>query len=142
MGITEVIERLERLDLEAALSEAIAFTKEEYADMNREQWKEGITSTGADIMPSPYSLGYAKIRLREGLPIDVIDLRRKGAFYGGYTIDQDGSVMHLSSDVDYEKWITHRYGEKIYGLTDESMAKYRGVINAVLLAAIKEQFYS
>ena len=140
MGITEVIERLQRLDLEEALSEAVEYTKEEYADLNREQWKEGITSMGADMMP-PYSPGYARVRRREGLQTDHIDLNRTGALYGGYTIDQEGSIMHLSSDVDYEKYVSGRYGDKIYGLTDESMEKYREVVRPVLMASVKEQFY-
>lgn len=141
MTITETIERLERLNLEQALHDAIEFTYEQYADLNREQWKEGITSTGADIMPAPYSKAYARIRRSEGLQTDFIDLRRKGNYYAGYEISQDAGRMYLTSYVSYEKWITNRFGEKIYGLTEDNMEKYRLVVHPIFMAAVKEQFY-
>ena len=141
MWISELENRLESLDIEGALTEAIDQTKEQYADLNRGQWAKGLRSDGSNIEPAPYSPGYARKRQREGLQTAFIDLNRTGALYGGYAINQDSGVMRLSSEVDYEQYVSRRYTPAIYGLTDENMSIYRGVVRPIIMQNVKEQLY-
>lgn len=139
MTISEAIEKLERLNLDVIVRAAISETAEEYAELNREQWAEGRASDGGSITPSTYTPEYEKTKSKEGLQTAFVDLYRTGGFYRGYTLQPDNQKILLSSDVDYEKYISKKYGPEIYGLTPENIDRYREIVRPVIMELVKQQ---
>jgi hypothetical protein len=140
--ITQMIERLERVNPQTALVAAVNQTKEQYEDLLRSQLAAGKTKDGANIEPAPYSKAYGKLRQKEGLQIAFIDLKRKGNYYAGMTAEVEGTKIKLWSTVSYEQFISKRYdgpGE-LYGLTESNMEKYREIVRPVLQAEAKAQY--
>lgn len=136
MTAAEAIKVFEKLDVEQIAVESIEETKDEFIRLNEEQWKEGLTNRGLPITPEPYSKPYAKIRQKEGLQTDFIDLKRKGNLYKNVAVDSiDKSKIKLRSDVPYEKWVTKRY-DNIWGLDPENIRIYQ---QQSLLPAMKEK---
>lgn len=140
MWISELLARLDNVDLETAIDRGIEATKEDYADLNRKQWSEGITKDGEPIEPNPYSPAYARKRTRAGLQTEFIDLRFKGNLYGGFAVNPDGPVIRLGSEVEYEQYVSRRY-PGIYGLTEENMRRYREIVRPYIVETIREQIY-
>jgi len=139
MTITQAIERLGRVDPKTALVHAVEATVQKYEDLNRDQLVVGKTKTGIQLSP-PYSAAYVKVRNKKGLQTDHVDLKNTGQFYAGFTAEVSGNRINLSSSVDYEKYLSSRYTENIYGLTNENMIKYRAIVAPIILAEVKVQF--
>lgn len=143
MTITTAIERLGRIgnSVDVVIDKALKATEQDYIALNESQMAKGKLNDGSDIIPTPYSPGYAKRRQKAGLQTGFIDLRFTGAFYKGFTVQRDLMKLNLGSNVAYEKYISGRYTEKIYGLTPENMVKYREIIQPLILGELKAAFY-
>lgn len=142
MTITRAIERIGRIDLHIAVLNAVDRTINQYEDLQRDQLSKGITRDGANIEPAPYSTKYAKQRRKEGLQTAFIDLKRTGEYYGKMTATVDGTVLRLSSDVDYEQFISKRYNGplELYGLTEDNMQKYKAIVIPLIVEGVKAQY--
>lgn len=140
LTIRTAIEKLQKIDVYSALVTAVEATKDQYAELNKEQMAEGRLSNSGEITP-PYSAQYAAQRRKMNLQTDHVDLKRTGAFYGGYTASVSGTKIDLGSTVSYEKYLSGRYSEKIFGLTNENMAKYRAIVQPLIMISVKEQFH-
>lgn len=140
--ITQVIERLSRINPQAALIIAVNQTKEQYEDLLRSQLAAGKTKDGANIEPAPYSAAWAKKRAKAGLQTGFIDLKFTGALYGGIKTNANGTKIDITNTVSYEPFVSKRYdgpGE-LYGLTEENMIKYKAIVNPVLQIAARSQY--
>lgn len=125
MTASEAIGRLQSLNIDQIAVESIAETKDALVKLNEDQWSVGIRNDGLPITPEPYSKAYAKLRKKEGLQTDFIDLKRKGNLYKGVGVDLiDARKVKLSSSVPYEKWVSKRY-DKIWGLDPENLRVYQ-----------------
>lgn len=138
MTISAAIEKLSKLDLESALIQTIDETKEDFADLNRAQWAVGQLADGGVIGP-PYTKGYAARKSSAGLLADTVNLKMTGAFYQGYGIVIDNDILRLGSEVDYEPYITARYGN-IWGLTEENLEKYKEIFAPIFFKYLQEQW--
>lgn len=125
MTISELRNKLRRLDLKQAVPAAIEATQEQYLNRQREQFAAGERSDESSL--GGYTAAYAAIRRREGLQTEYKDLRRTGEFYARMLVEAYPDVVSITSDVDYEKWIDHHYnqGGKLYGLNPENLNAYR-----------------
>ncbi len=142
MTIKQTIERLQRIQIEPALAEAINRTKADYIALNESQLAAGITRDTANIEPYPYSAAYAKKRQKAGLQTDHIDLNFTGTYYKEFTAKISGTKLELGSEVSYEPFISKRYNPlEIYGLTEENMDKYRAIVRPIVQGLVKAQFY-
>lgn len=139
MTVSQAIEYLGRINLGNAVQQAVRDTAADYAKLNEDQWKEGVNSDASPLDPLQYSPGYKKVREREGLQTAHVDFKRTGAFYKGFSVALNNfKEVVLTSDVEYEKYLTKRYGARIWGLTPENIAKYREIVRPRLLELIRK----
>lgn len=135
------MEKIKALSIATAVNQAIEETAADYLILQKKQWEEGKQSNGDDIQLSPmewfpgYSPGYKRRREFWGLQTSHVDLDRTHAFYDELQLQVEGEIVNLTSEVDYEEWITHRFGKAIYGLNEANIVIYR---RQSLLPAVKE----
>jgi hypothetical protein len=142
MTITEGIQKLERVadNLDAIIVRAINETESDFIKLNEEQWAEGTFNRKIPGTTTPYSAPYAKVRQKKGLQTAFVDFKFTGELYKRYKIDIGSKGLKLSSDVDYEKDLTKRFGEDMWGLTDENLVKYRAILAPFIQRESKLQF--
>lgn len=139
MTAATAIQRLKGLDIELVIVEAIEETKADYADLNKAQFQAGQLNDGTDITP-PYSASYARVRRREGLQTDHVDLYRTGRLYEQVAVSLDNDVIRSGSEVSYEKYLTGRYSVKLWGLDVENTRQYtKGPFWSVLKEKVETQ---
>lgn len=140
--ISQTIARLEKVSgsLDAIFIRAINETEAEFIKLNEEQWAEGTFNKKLPGTTTQYSKPYAKKREAAGLQTAFVDFRFKGDLYKGYHIDISTRQLKLSSDVDYEKYVTKMFGKNMWGLTQENMVRYRVILAPYVQAEAKAQF--
>lgn len=101
-------------------------------DMNVDQLNiSGINSLGVSINSyAPYTPVTIEIKRKKGQPYDRVTLRDTGAFHKGFIIKADREGFSITSTDGKTEELETRYGEEIFGLTDDNMGK--------LLSKIKE----
>lgn len=123
MTAAEAVKRLQSLEIENIALASFQETAADFISLNKKQWSEGVRKDGTPIVPAPYTPAYAKVRKKEGLQTDFIDLKRKGIFYNNYQLQVTPQSLNMSSNVDYEKYLTKNYA-LIWGLDEESKKQY------------------
>lgn len=135
--LTQLIEKFRKIDVKESVIEAFNKTEDTYTELNLIQMLHGKTRDGQPI-GEYHSEVYAQAKNRYNpLPgFGVVDLRITGAFYGGvFARIQGQSIFMNSSDFKTPK-LLNKYGERIFGLTEESKQKY---INEFFQPALIEE---
>lgn len=123
--IAEMQRRLNETDqqIDTLTEDSINETGKDYAELNTEQMWEGQRNDGNAITPS-YAARTIAYKKRAKQPYDRVTLKDTGAFYSGFKVEAGADKITMQSDVDYEKYIQERYGDKIFGLDDERRKQY------------------
>lgn len=110
------------------------------ADQNVEQqYKRGIRRDGRQILP-PYAPSTIRRKQRKGQPTSHVTLRDTGAMHSRLQVSADDADLFLYSDRPYVPHLIERYGEEIFGLTDEAAARLaREVYQPAMLAALRRR---
>lgn len=104
-------------------------------DMERERLFRGELADGTPISPQ-YAPSTKAAKSRHGLPSDRVTLFDTGAFYAGFTAENNGGdVLFSSTDAKTGKLI-EKYGDGIFGLNDED----RRAARSGSVALIREWF--
>lgn len=100
-------------------------------NMERSRLKEGERADGTVIEP-PYTLFTIMVKERKGQPTDRVTLFDTGDFYGAFTAEASGDTLFLSSSDWKTEKLERKYGEAIFGLTEEDKEKLRAMSVAII----------
>lgn len=123
---SELIERLQGLNLREILTESIEETAPQYVELNTQQLFKGLDGTGGSIHPLYRSAKYARMKNQmNALPgYGTPDLKLTGAFYQGYGVRVEGDEVVKDSDVAYADDLFEKYGNAIGELDEENHEAY------------------
>lgn len=155
MTITQALEKLERLDPERALVDAVEKTIDQYELLNKKQLYDGKTKTGADLSPTyledpyfksresaqRYSDWKDKITPNSNRTPGVPNLFINGRFYNSWGFTVLGQKIAIAATDPNAAKIEGDFSNEIYGLDDENMDKYRALVKPLIVADIKAQYY-
>lgn len=94
-------------------------------NFNRESqlYNKGITSKSKDISSyKPYRRVTIQIKQDKGQPTDRVTLKDRGDFYEGFYIEYFEEGFLISSTDEKTKKLKAKYGEDIFGLTNENLS--------------------
>lgn|SRR5574343_587964 len=128
-----LLARLKAFDLEQEVVQILQSEEAFIADRNQENLMAGIDSTGRAIKPD-YSMMTVRIKKAKGQPSDRVTLRDEGDFYSQFYVT-DKFPMHIDSKNWKTGKLTEKYGENIFGLTEEKQNE----VNRQILPAIIER---
>lgn len=137
MTLSELLERLQKVDVDRIAKMTLGETREIYLDLNREQLTSGIRSDKSKITPE-YTY-FTKLKKKEqGRDPDKVTLYDTGDFYREMFMDVGSDLIEVDS-IDYKSdELKEKYGDKIFGLTDDSKETYLGEIFPVFLTKIED----
>ena len=123
---TEIIARLEAVNIELLAELAIEDTAKEFGKLNTEQMEEGKDSKDQKISPGYRSSSYARMKnqMNPKPGMGVPDLKLTGAFYKGYRLQVINGEVIEDSDVPYAPKLEKQYGKQIWGLDPENKRLY------------------
>ena len=84
-------------------------------------YDEGIRSDGRPVVPK-YKPLTIQIKLENNQPTDRVTLRDTGNFHESFMIVFEEDSFYITSADSKTTIVTHKYGKKIFGLTDENLA--------------------
>lgn len=136
MTVTEFLRRLEGLNIDRIVKIVIGETRELIIIKNQEQMLQGIRSDGSEITP-PYTF-FTRIKKKEkGRNPDIVTLYDTGDFYRAMFLDVGSDMLEIESTDWKSSELQEKYGEKIFGLTDESKNEYAKEALTALIEKIK-----
>lgn len=120
--IENTISKLEKLlaELPEKAVEIALVYEPEILDMQAEQHDEGVTNRGRQIQPD-YSPFTVRIKEERGQPSDRVTLYDRGDFRAGFFVAKGKSAFSIGSSDDKAESIERKYGNEIFGLTDENL---------------------
>lgn len=107
-------------------------------DMERSRIFSGIRADGTEIEPE-YALFTIRVKTRKGQPTDRVTLFDTGAFYGAFTVERKGDMVIFTSTDDKTQRLVDKYGEGIFGLTDDDKAEARDMSIEYIIRWFKEK---
>lgn len=135
--IFNLIDRVNKIDIEAAIPELVQQKAYEIITLNQQQLYTGRKSTNAKITPKYAGVYYAKGKAAVNpMPgFGTPDLFVTGAFYKGFGVVVNSKEYTVNSNEEKASKLELQYGSEIYGLTKENKADF--AINT-LLPAVRE----
>jgi hypothetical protein len=126
-----------RKNLDKFLKDAIMQEIEYIVQLNIKQHiSRGVLSTGASM--GAYAESTKRQKRRKGQPYDHIYLEDTGTFHNHFEVTFLPDRFKIDDvTTDYAKWIIHRYGEDVYGLTKENIALLQKQVIPVVVSKIK-----
>lgn len=123
---SQLLERLQNLNLRDTLVSSIEETAADYAVLNTGQMYEGLDGTGQKILPQYKSPQYAREKnYMNPLPgYGYPDAHLTGAFYRGYRLTVEGDELVKDSNVDYADKLFEKYDNELGQLDEENHEKY------------------
>jgi hypothetical protein len=124
--ISEMVKRLESLDIESEIPKLIQQTSFEAIALNQIQlYNHGIDKGVVQL--SPYKNKYYAKKKNELNPLPglgVPDLFKTGAYYKSMFLEVTQDTLEVKSNDEKDARLTSLYGDQIKGLTDESKSDY------------------
>lgn len=108
-----------RTGLEDIAIEVIEESEEDIVQLNLDQLNEGVTADGSDIQPE-YTPFTVRIKKRKNQPFDRVTLKDTGDFYSKVFVKPFGNQFQISSDDPKTAMLVKKYGDKIFGLTEQN----------------------
>lgn len=141
MDFSGLYKKLKALKIEKLIDRAVLLNKEEIIDANTAQLSKGLRSDGSEISPGLANPFYAKEKKSSGgkAPLGVPDLKDEGDFYEGFYLESDSDGFEIGSKDSKESALQGKYGDKIFGLSDQSKENLKPQITEELITLIKEQ---
>jgi len=147
MTIAEAYRRVETAinGLEdAIINEIIPAAEADMVEMQTERLFSGLNADGTPIKnlqtgSSEYSNLTVDFKLRRGQPTDRITLKDTGEFYKViYATSYDGKEVIFDSTDDKSGELKLRYGEEIFGLTNEDKPNVMEITTSGLRDYVKD----
>lgn len=116
----QLIERIQSLDYDKLVLDAVQEKEKEVLALNTEQMYAGKDAENKAIRP-PYSEAYARRKRARGQAADRVTLRDTGKFYGSLHLVYRNDEFEFVSDDAKAKYLHGRYGRDIYGLDENGI---------------------
>lgn len=144
MNLAKIYSNLKKLDAYDIAVEVLESLDDYIADLNREQLaSKGINSDGSDIMPEYSALTELLKRPKSGTAgiTSHVTLYDSGSFHKSIfaSIFPDEVVMDATDSKLSE--LEEKYGNKILGLTEESIKKLREKFNPLFKKRFNEAIF-
>ena len=120
--IEQIIKRLNDLNIESMISDALLQLEKQFIALQRGQMKAGETSEGNQIGQYT-SQQYIAKRKKRGLITKHVTLHFTGGYYNSLRLEKRGNDIWIASSWDGDKWLIQRYGIDIYDLNSSSRSK-------------------
>ena len=129
MTILQLYENTRNISIEGIAYNIAVSSGDRIVEIQKDQMMSGKDSTGEGIAPSYYSDAYAsmKQKMNQRPEFGTPDLRLTGAFYNAFFFDT--SKMVVSSTDAKTDILKKKYGDWIFGLSEESTSRYREYFN-------------
>lgn len=133
-----------KLDLPYLIESSLIATEADYVNLQKLQLFVGKLSDGEMIhrLNVPYK-GYAFTTIqqkeRKGQPTDRITLKDTGDFYSQIFSDPRAEGIIVDSGDSKSAILKEAYGEKIFGLDDDSKQQYVNVVQPVLIDEVQKE---
>ncbi|GAB2582461.1 hypothetical protein [Spirosoma areae] len=105
-----------RIPIEQLVAQTIDAHDDDIVELNLAQLAAGKTAEGSDIRPF-YKPQTIRLRQKEGLQTDHVDLKRKGGFYKGTFARRTTGGTEVSSRDPKAQFLQGRYSVDIFGLS-------------------------
>lgn len=142
-AIEELIKNLEEID--NAIDEAVIFLlrkkENKIIQMNVNQLMLGLYNDSTKITP-PYAPSTVKRKKRKGQVFKHVTTREEGDHHGSIYVIFRNDEIELDAKDFKKQYLVRRYGEKLYGLTEENIDILRNEIKEELKEIIFEKINS
>lgn len=120
-SLKQQIQSLKRLKFESDILAVVRDNDNIVIDLNTDNqlFKYGIDSLG-EKLKAYRSAEYARLK-RVLNPNGVTDLKLEGDFYKGFRVDASRFPISITSVDEKAEMLAWKYGEDIYGLTQDSL---------------------
>lgn len=133
----DLLGRLQNINVDRAAKMTLGETREIFLDLNREQLMSGIRADKSKITPE-YAHFTRQKKQEQGRDPDVVTLYDTGDFYRAMFLDVGSDLLEVDSTDYKSEELQEKYGEKIFGLTDDSKITYTDEIFPVFLQKIED----
>lgn len=121
-----MLERVRRVDLRSEVPVIIENTESDIVNLNQEQlYLSGMDADGEQLdeyRNSEYAEMKAGMNPNPGTGIP--DLNLTGAFYRSMKVDIGSNEFYIDATDEKTSWLKERYGERIFGFTEDSRRRY------------------
>jgi hypothetical protein len=121
--VTDLLEKFEKLDVPFEVEESLNDSAERYVGLQKEQLFSGLNEQGKSILPE-YTTRTKKIKARKGQPTDRVTLKDTGDFYNDIFLDVRDKEFVIDSADKKSGQIQKKYGQNIFGLTDDNQVSF------------------
>jgi hypothetical protein len=121
-----MLNRFESLDLRAQIPSLIESTEETIIALNQRQLYTQSIDKDGDPLGGYRSAEYESLKASMN-PIlgGLVDLNFTGAFYRGFRLlTVDENIFEIDSTDSKSEQLENKYGEAIFGLTEDSLSEY------------------
>lgn len=122
--LKKAISTIKAFNFELSLLKVVKDNDNVIIDLNTDDqlFKFGIDSAGQKLAPYRSS-EYAQLKAQLN-PNRVTDLKLEGDFYKGFRVDADKFPIYVTSIDDKAAKLVAKYGEDIFGLTQENKGEF------------------
>lgn len=124
--IDKVIQHFQSFEerLDSIIRQALEENESAVIELNiySQLYDEGIRSDGTPVKPK-YTKLTVQIKQQLNQPTDRVTLRDTGNFHESFMIVFEDDSFHFTSTDSKTAHLTSKYGKKIFGLTEENLAK-------------------
>lgn len=139
MTIDRIIANTEALNFNEVIKESVDETAQEIIAYQQQQLYAGLKSDGQTIFPS-YTLRTEELKAAKGQEYDRVTLKDTGAFYAGIQVRAGATGVSITSTDSKTGPLEAKYGTEIFGLNEDSAAKYsENDLTPLATKKIKEQ---
>lgn len=137
--ISEMRRRVDKLNMTGLVVGAMEENPDELVDMNRKQMDDGTLKTGSPITPD-YTPLTKFLKAQKGQPFDRVTLQDTGSFKSRMMLKIQGESFDIVSDDSKTGKLLSKYGENIFGLTDEHKAEaWNDLLQPSVVRNVSEQ---
>jgi hypothetical protein len=124
MSLDKIARKLRELDLIEIAEKAIVKNDSSLIKYNTDEqlFQKGIDSLGRSLKEYTPTTKFLK-RLK-GQPTNRTTLKDKNRFYEGFELDSKHFPFGITSTDSKKEKLTEKYGDEIFGLTDENESEY------------------
>jgi hypothetical protein len=141
VDVEEYIAHLRKVNTEEVILEVLRDQQHTILDLNIEQQMGGLNSAGEIL--GTYAEGPYKV-FKESLNPAAdgnVDLRLTGSFHNSFYIEAERFPVYIRARDSKEPKLVERYGEEIFGLTEENKGVARDQLKPYIVEAFRARVF-